>query len=536
MPKYKATEYVRLSYTDDKSSESDSVTNQKMLIDDFVKNNPDIEVVSVKVDDGFSGVLFDRPAFLEMMEDIKAGTINCVIVKDLSRLGREYIETGRYLRRIFPSFGVRFIAINDNIDTLNESCDELGVSLKNLLNDAYSHDISKKTRCALETKRQNGDYVGACTIYGYQKDEDNKNRLVIDEIAARTVQDIFRMKINGVSAKKIADELNHLGVLSPIEYKKSKGLPHPTGGFADKEGAKWSVTTIVRILKDETYTGTLIQGRQGTYNHKLKTLIDNPADQWVRTENAHDPIIRKHDFDLVQKILRLDTRTTPGGEKVHLFSGILICGCCGARMTRKSVPYKGEKYFYYYCPTGKKHGCKEPVMLKEQALIDCVLCSVRAHIDSVVSLEQMVNDLSVQRVSRTLVQKYVGQIRDNEARLQEIRGFKSRLYEDFVNGILNNDEYKRYKDDYDSEATIMDTAIASLKQELEDVKNNTSERLRWMEHFKRFSTMTELDRLAVIQLVHSIKVKAKKELQITFRYQSEFDKANRLMGNQKEAV
>lgn len=536
MPKYKATEYVRLSYTDDKSSESDSVTNQKMLIDDYVKNNPDIEVVSVKVDDGFSGVLFDRPAFLEMMEDIKAGTINCVIVKDLSRLGREYIETGRYLRRIFPSFGVRFIAINDNIDTLNESCDELGVSLKNLLNDAYSHDISKKTRCALETKRQNGDYVGACTIYGYQKDEANKNRLVIDETAARTVQDIFRMKINGVSAKKIADELNHLGVLSPIEYKKSKGLPHPTGGFADKEGAKWSVTTIVRILKDETYTGTLIQGRQGTYNHKLKTLIDNPADQWVRTENAHDPIIRKHDFDLVQKILRLDTRTTPGGEKVHLFSGILICGCCGARMTRKSVPYKGGKYFYYYCPTGKKHGCKEPVMLKEQALIDCVLCSVRAHIDSVVSLEQMVNDLSVQRVSRTLVQKYVGQIRDNEARLQEIRGFKSRLYEDFVNGILNNDEYKRYKDDYDSEATTMDTAIASLKQELEDVKNNTSERLRWMEHFKRFSTMTELDRLAVIQLVHSIKVEAKKELQITFRYQSEFDKANRLMGNQKEAV
>ena len=170
MPQYQATAYLRLSYTDDRSVESDSIANQKKLIEDFAAAHPDIEVISERVDDGYSGVLFDRPAFQEMMNDIITGKVNCVIVKDLSRLGREYIETGRYLRQVFPAYGVRFIAVNDGIDTANEqSGDDLQISLKNLLNDTYCRDISVKTRSALLTKRQNGDYVGACPIYGYRK-------------------------------------------------------------------------------------------------------------------------------------------------------------------------------------------------------------------------------------------------------------------------------------------------------------------------------------------------------------------------------
>ena len=186
------------------------------------------------------------------MADIEAGKINCVIVKDLSRLGREYIETGRYLQRIFPAYGVRFIALNDNIDTLKESADDLVVSIKSVINDAYCRDISVKTRSALNIKRDNGDFVGACPIYGYRKSDENKNQLVIDEYPASVVRDIFRMKIDGMSALKIAENLNNLGVLSPIEYKKDRGLPHPTGGYADKNGAKWSPTTVIRILNDET--------------------------------------------------------------------------------------------------------------------------------------------------------------------------------------------------------------------------------------------------------------------------------------------
>jgi DNA invertase Pin-like site-specific DNA recombinase len=210
---YKAAKYIRLSYTDEKTAESDSVGNQRKLIDDFLKNHPDIEVVSEKVDDGVSGIIFDRPAFKEMMADIESGKINCVIVKDLSRLGREYIETGRYLRRIFPAYGVRFIAINDNLDTIKDSGDDLVVSVKSVMNDAYSRDISVKTRSALTSKRENGDYVGACPVYGYKKANDNNNQLVADEYPAGIVRDIFRMKIDGVSALKIAEHLNAHGVL-----------------------------------------------------------------------------------------------------------------------------------------------------------------------------------------------------------------------------------------------------------------------------------------------------------------------------------
>ena len=216
MPKFKATAYIRLSYTDDHSSESDSVSNQRKLIENFVEHNPDIEVVSEKIDDGYSGIIFDRPAFKEMMQDVTDGNINCVIVKDLSRLGREYIETGRYLRRVFPAYGVRFIAITDSIDTAHDSGDDLAVSVKNIMNEAYCRDISIKTRSSLDVKRRNGDFVGAFPVYGYMKAEDNKNLLVPDPYAARVVCDIFRMRLEGASASKIASELNRLGILSPL--------------------------------------------------------------------------------------------------------------------------------------------------------------------------------------------------------------------------------------------------------------------------------------------------------------------------------
>jgi len=176
--RYKAVKYIRLSYSDgNDGGESNSVANQRKLIDNFLENHPEIEPIMEKVDDGWSGIIFERPAFTEMMEEIKKGSINCVIVKDMSRLGREYIETGRLLRRIFPAYGVRFIAITDNIDTLKDSGDDLVVSVKSIINEAYCRDISMKTRGALNVKRENGDYVGACTVYGYRKADDNHNRL-----------------------------------------------------------------------------------------------------------------------------------------------------------------------------------------------------------------------------------------------------------------------------------------------------------------------------------------------------------------------
>lgn len=420
MPTYKATAYIRLSYTDDRSSESDSVANQRKLIENFVERNPDIEVVSYKVDDGYSGIIFDRPAFKEMMQDVTNGEINCVIVKDLSRLGREYIETGRYLRRVFPAYGVRFIAITDNIDTAQESSgDDLTVSVKNIMNEAYCRDISVKTRTSLDVKRRNGDFVGAFTVYGYIKSEDNKNLLVPDPYASRVVQNIFQMRLEGSSALRIANELNRLGILSPLAYKKNHGLPYAKKGYADREDCKWSATTIIRMLQDETYTGTLVQGKQGTSNYKIKQMEQKPESEWIRIPDAHEPLITKQDFDLVQRIRGLDTRTSPKQDTVYLFSGVLICGCCGSRMTRKTNRVNGKEYHYYYCPTGKKHGCANPVMLKESKLIDCVQESLKAYIQNVASLETLLNSIDQSSINQALAKEYTAHISENERRLEQ---------------------------------------------------------------------------------------------------------------------
>ena len=530
MPKFKAAAYIRLSYTDDKFSESDSVGNQRKLIENFVSHNPDIEIVSEKIDDGYSGIIFDRPAFKEMMQDITEGKINCVIVKDLSRLGREYIETGRYLRRVFPAYGVRFIAINDNIDTANDnSGDDLTVSVKNIMNEAYCRDISIKTRSALNIKRRNGDFVGAFTVYGYLKSEDDRNRLVADPYAANIVRTIFRMRLDGHSALNIANELNRACVLSPLAYKKNKGLPYAKGGYADKEECKWSATTVIRILEDETYTGVLVQGKRGTPHYKLKTLELHPSSEWIRTPDAHEAIIDRQDFDLVQRIRHLDTRTSPDHKAVYLFSGVLVCGCCGARMTRKTNRIKGREYHYYYCPTGKKKGCTHPVMLKESALIECVRDIMKSRISNVASLDEFLSGVDQMKINRQLADEYTAQVSENEKQLALALELKARLYENMVQGMITKEEFVSYKSRYTARAEQLEAANRELRDKIRDVLENRSERNRWIRHFTRFSDLEELDRRAVVQLIQTITVSGKDSIHIRFNYEDEYKKASAIL-------
>lgn len=525
MQKFKAIKYIRLSYTDDKSAESNSVSNQRKLIDDFLTQHPEIEVVCEKVDDGYSGVLFDRPAFKEMMELVKDGAANCVIVKDLSRLGREYIETGRYLRRVFPAYGVRFIAINDNVDTLNDEPDDLTVSVKNIINEAYSRDISVKTRSALEIKRRSGDFVGAFTVYGYLKTGDKHKSLIVDPFAANVVRDIFRKRLDGFSAYHIAEELNKAGILSPLAYKRSNGLPCAKGGYADTEECKWSATTILRILSDEIYTGTMVQGKQTTPHFKLKERELKPSEDWVRVENTHEAIIDKADFDLVQRLKGLDTRTSPQSDKVYLFSGVLICGCCGGRMTRKINRSNGREYVYYYCPTGKKGGCKSSSMIKESELTECVQSSLKAHINSVVSLNSLITSISRERINQGLVQEYTGYIKSNEEQLSRVEKFKRNLYENLVSGALSKEEFLQYKQEYSAKAEEIKAAIQGWNDKLSEVLENRGERNRWLNHFLQFAEMEEIDRSVVSRLIQSIKISAEKQIEVRFNYQDEYQKA-----------
>ncbi len=326
---YHASIYLRLSkedgdVTSGSKNESNSISNQKSLVMDYLKDKHDIQVVSIREDDGYSGVDFNRPGFQLMLEDVKKGIIDCIIVKDLSRFGRNYIEVGRYLEKLFPMLGVRFIAVNDNYDSLEvDTAHDIVMPFKNLINDSYCRDLSVKIRSHLAVKRKNGEFIGAFACYGYLKDPENKNHLVIDTYAGPVVQDIFRMKINGYSQYKIADTLNEQGILSPMEYKRSIGVHFETS-FKVNTKALWSAKAVSRILTNEVYTGVLVQGKQTTPNHKVKVRQAVEEKDWIRVENAHAPLIDSCLFESVQTLLGRDTRTSPKADAVY--TGVLVQG------------------------------------------------------------------------------------------------------------------------------------------------------------------------------------------------------------------
>jgi len=283
------------------------------------------------------------------------------------------------------------------------------------------------------------------------------------------------------------------------------------------------------IQKFRNKTVVIKYGGNAMLNYKLKDLIDKPEAEWKRTENAHEAIIQKNDFDLVQKIMRLDTRTAPGGDKVYLFSGVLICGSCGSRMTRKVVPQKGVKYYYYYCPTTKKRGCDAGVNIKESSLSECILESVKIFVAEVACLEEVIAGSDAKRIIDALVKQYTDQILENEKQLAQINNFKTPLYENMINGIISNDDYKNFKNKYANDEQRLRESIKSLKAQLEDVVEGKSERLRWMEHFKQFGNLEELDRRTVTSLIQSVHVYSKTEVLITFHYQAEYQNAIALL-------
>ena len=387
---WNATLYLRLSRDDGDKEESNSITGQRELLRDFIRTRPELREYAVRIDDGFTGSNFERPSFKKMLEDVKAGRTNCIIVKDLSRFGRNYLDAGEYIEKIFPFLGVRFIAVNDNYDSFGgkSASDELVIPFKNLINEAYCRDISVKVRTQLEVKRKSGQYIGAFAVYGYLKDETDKNHLIVDEYAADIVRDIFSWKLEGMSPQDIATRLNRNGVLSPMEYEKSLGMKFATSFKANPQAA-WSANAVLRILKNPVYTGVLIQGKETTPSYKVRKRITKPENEWAVVSDTHEAIIERRDFDSVQKALSLDTRRSPGDSAVQLFSGMVFCGECGASMVRKTVPSGNKKYVYYVCAAHKQDKTCSPHRMRDEALTDIVLETLQQYIRNVVDLDDI---------------------------------------------------------------------------------------------------------------------------------------------------
>ncbi len=353
---YRAVIYCRLSKEDGNKVESNNIAGQRAYCEDYISKQDDIVVVREPIiDDGFSGVALERDGFKALEILVRAKKVDCIVVRDLSRFSRNYIDAGRYLEKIFPSLGVRFIAINDNYDSLTSDpqSDAFILPFKNLINDTYCKDISVKIRSSLEIKKKNGDYVSNFCPYGYKRDEVNRHKLVVDEEVREIVQMIFSLFKDGISIGKIADRLNAIGILSPMEYKRAKGIKFEKV-FKTSENAKWEYNTVKRILVNDIYIGVLTQGKKGSPNYKVKSVRVKEESEWISKQDNHEPLVSFEDFDAVNQMLKRDMRSKDDNSE-NTLSGFIFCSDCGGTMIRKTIPSKGKKYVYYICSCHKKN-------------------------------------------------------------------------------------------------------------------------------------------------------------------------------------
>lgn len=523
---YNADIYVRISRDDGDKEESDSIANQRALIQNYLKTKPEFKLHKIRVDDGYTGVNFDRPAFTEMLDDIKSGKVNCVIVKDLSRFGRNYIENGKYITNIFPFLGVRFIAINDNFDTggsINSS--ELTVfHFKNILNDAYCNDISIKVRSQLDIKRKNGDFIGSYAPYGYLKAPENKNMLIIDESVTDIIRNIFDWKLSGMSSLRIAGKLNELCIASPMEHKKELGIKFGTG-FRKKIKSEWTARAVSRILSNKVYIGTLEQGKTTTPNYKIKTRVNRNCEDWFVCENHHQAIIDKDVFEKVQTLLCEDTRVAPDNDEVYMFSGIVKCGKCGSNLTRKScISRNGKSHYYYYiCLSNKnKMGCDNKMCFPVTKLEQIVLESLNTHIKNFIEVKRLADSVPAMSF-KTIETKKLDVEKDNltEA-LKTSERHSLELYEDFKSSLISEKEYKAIKEVYTERQEQITTRLNALNKRYKLLTSHNCS-LSIYDKFDGENGIKELTRQLLLSLIDKILIYDKNTIEIKFKYQFEYD-------------
>ena len=538
---YYAAIYLRLSKEDGDTSsgekkESNSIANQRKLIEDYLKKHPEINLVQEFCDDGFTGANFDRPDFQRMMEQVKTRKINCIIVKDLSRFGRDYIDSGKYIEKIFPSLGIRFIAINDNYDSAqsHQAGNEIILPFKNLINDSYSRDISIKIRSNLDIKRRNGEFVGSHVVYGYRRSDEDKNKLVIDQTAAPIIQSIFRMKLDGFSPAQIADRLNKDGVPSPYEYKRLSGSKYQSG-FKKQIKTDWGAKAIYRILKNEMYTGTLVQGKTTTPNHKVKTRTTKDEADWMRTENAHEAIIPISLFDTVQRVMLEDTRSPSGDESVHLFSGKVFCADCQNTMVRKRTRSAGKEYVYFICNTNKqdKSTCNAH-SIKEQAVYDAALAVIQAQVSLALDLEAALGKLSGVSWERREMERINARIARQEEIINHNKEMKAHLYEDFKTEMITREEYNIFKDEFDKAIQEAKDAIVRLVGNKNQISSGLTEQQSWLAQFREYKNIQELNRRVVVHFIEKIEITDDKQVHVFLNNADQFQAIMEFLEEEKQ--
>jgi len=512
-------EYLRLSREDGDKAESDSIGNQRKLIEEFLKDKEDFVLYDTYIDDGFSGTNFDRPAFGRMIKDIECGKVNCVIVKDLSRFGRDYIDTGKYLERYFPDRDVRFISITDNIDSQKQAYDML-LPIKNIFNEQYARDISNKVHSSIQTKQKAGDFIGAFPSYGYKKSPSDKNRLIIDECAAEVVRMIFSLFVNGHGKQSIAAILNGQGIVCPSEYKKLQGDRYKNSNRLEST-SYWTYSTVRRILCNEMYIGNMVQGKKTQKMRGRAKLKDR--EDWIIVRGTHEAIIDRETWDKTQDLLKRRTRNVDLNSNLSVFAGFLKCGDCGRALVKKAGTLgHGEGNVNYYCGTYVRSGRKycTPHTISYKVLEGIVLDDLRTIIRSIDNLKDMIVFPKAENTARKVSENERAGIR---LELDRVRKLKKAVYEDYRGQLLSREEFLSYRKDYLAKEDILSKTLQSMDEQDESRKPGNVFEMPWVRRLLEMKEVEKLDRDIVVEMLHEIRVYENRKIEIVYKFSDERD-------------
>jgi len=503
---YYAAGYERLSDEDEREGESCSIDSQRKIIGQFCESK-NIQLVDYYVDDGYSGTNFDRPGFQQLLADIKRGKINMVIVKDLSRFGRNYVDSGYYIENVFDEYNVRFIAVDDAVDTLQG--ENMVMPIKNMMNDFYAKDISKKTRSALNARAKSGSYIASKAAYGYMKDPNDHNKLIIDPMTAETVREIFYLASTTLGYHAIVNHLTRNGILTPQSYL----VTQDPGYFKKKEfkpHCQWNNKTVVTILNNPVYLGNIVYGRTRSKKIRSKDRLERPEDEWITKDGTHEPIISQELWDAAHERLKTRKREKKCGE-VHMFSGYIYCADCGAAMTFNNRDLRKDLNGEFLCGSYKrkgKHACTTHYVTYEmvyQMLLDDIRAKSReANKDEerfIKSLEQENELLASREISSTVQEEKQARIR-----IGELDRIISKLYEDSALGVIPTERFAGMFAHYDSEQRNLKAKIANADLLQQRQQQFGDKATVFTQFIKEVTNMTELTGDILRKLVKRISI------------------------------
>jgi len=504
--------YCRLSREDLKSGRRDvsvSIENQQAMLITYAEQQGWV-VYKIYIDDDVTGTTFDRPGFKEMMSDIESGNINCVITKDLSRLGRNYIEAGRH-RELFAECGVRYIAIHDNHDSINNDCYDISTPIKEMMNEMYAAEVSRKVRSTKKLMAEQGKFANSRAPYGYEKSKEDKHVLVVDEDVSQNVVRIFELYLSGMPARAIADIFNREGIVTPNEYFYSTiGKPNP---FRNNKNA-WGSASVMNILKNPAYYGAMSNGKRMVTSFKNKRIVCKSFDDWVIVEGTHEPLVTREQWEEAQRIgsknKRETVRRSADGE-VSIFAGIIKCTDCGGNMIFNRKVCKSHTSEFFRCGTYQQKGkdvCP-PHKIDYDVLYEAVLTDIQQYAVLALEDEQKLIDRilkSNDAFKNKNVSRYERNIREAKNRIREIDGLLQSLFEEKISGGVSGDTFKRMAAKYEDEQNVLVTDVEQMEAELEECQRVQQDLTGWIARIKECLTIDALTRAMAVELISRIEV------------------------------